>query len=97
MGSCPLSISFCRSIAQYHKRSSAVNGSAPHEYEREFIEKLNACQYDQMTVLDQSDQRISINVVTVVIITETISKPHTAVSWEERNLSFTKSRPCNKM
>ena len=51
------SVSICRLsiIAQYHKRSSAVNVPAPHEYERKFIEKLNAGQYDQMTVLDQSD------------------------------------------
>ena len=41
---------------------------APHEYEREFIEKWKAGQYDQMTVLDQSDKGISINIMTVVII-----------------------------
>ena len=33
-----------------------------------FIGKWNTGQCDQMTVLDQSDQRISINVMTVVII-----------------------------
>ena len=31
-----------------------MNVPAPHEYEPEFIEKRNTCQYDQMTVLDQS-------------------------------------------
>ena len=30
--SCRLSISLHRSIAQYHKSSSVVNGSTPHEY-----------------------------------------------------------------
>ena len=39
-----------------------------HEYEPTFIEKLNTGQYDQMTILDQSDLHISINVKTVVII-----------------------------
>ena len=32
-----------------------MNVPAPREYELEFIEKLNTGQYDQMTVLDQSD------------------------------------------
>ena len=32
-----------------------MNVPAPHKYERKFIEKWNACQYDQVTVLDQSD------------------------------------------
>ena len=32
-----------------------MNVPAPHKYELEFIEKLNTGQYDQMTVLDQSD------------------------------------------
>ena len=32
VSSCRLSISIHRSIAQYHKSSSVVNGPAPHEY-----------------------------------------------------------------
>ena len=71
VSSCRLSISLHRSIAQYHKRSSAVNGPAPHEYELKFIEKMKSGQYDQMTVLDQSDERISINVMAVVFIPAT--------------------------
>ena len=51
-----LPISLHSSISQYHKRSSAVklNVPAPHVYKRVFIEKWNAGQYDQMTILDQS-------------------------------------------
>ena len=33
-----------------------------------FIEKWNARQYNQTTILDQSEQRILINAMTVVII-----------------------------
>ena len=32
VSSCRLSISLYRSIVQYHKSSSVVNGPAPHEY-----------------------------------------------------------------
>ena len=32
ISSCRLSISFHRIIAQYHKRSSVMNGPAPYEY-----------------------------------------------------------------
>ena len=32
VSSCRLSISLHRSIAQYHKSSSVMNGPAPHEY-----------------------------------------------------------------
>ena len=53
--SCRLSISLHKSIAQYQKRSSAVNVPRRHEYEWKFIEKYNAGQYNQITVLDQSD------------------------------------------
>ena len=47
-----------------------MNVPTPHEYmyEPKFIEKRNTGQYDQMTILDQSDYRISLNVMTVVII-----------------------------
>ena len=37
------------------QKKSAVNVSAPHEYEPNFNEKLNLGQDDQITVLDQSD------------------------------------------
>ena len=32
-----------------------MNVPAHHEYERMFIEKWSAGQYDQMTILDQSE------------------------------------------
>ena len=51
-----------------------MNAPAPHEYEGMFIEKINACQYDQMTVLDQSEKRISINVMTFVIANTCINE-----------------------
>ena len=38
VNSCRLSIYLHRSIAKYHKRSSAVNVPAPHEYERGSLE-----------------------------------------------------------
>ena len=39
-----------------------------HKYKQVFIEKWHAGQYDQMTILDQSEYVILINIMTVVII-----------------------------
>ena len=51
-----------------------MNVPAPHEYEGMFIEKRNAGQYDQMTILDQSEKWIAINVMTFVIVNTCINE-----------------------